>query len=358
MATRWTRYGLGLDLSKDQIHAVLGGQTQDREFKIIAQKGFRNNEKGFGELEVWIEKHRKEKDLECQVVLEVTGVYHEGVLYHLHAKGYTVCLELAKRVKRYLQFIGHKSKNDKLDGLGLAQLAVERKLVRWKPVSAHILEIRAMLRHRKALMVARVQFINQLHAQEHGAKKNGVVQASLKKMIEALQKQVDQLENKVEGLVQKDPALHTRLYRIVDSVKGLGWLSVLTVVAETNGFSSFSSIRQVVSYAGYDVVENSSGNYTGKTRISKQGNARIRSVLYMPSLCVVRAQVQPFHALHARLKERNGGLAKKALVAVQRKLLALIYTLWKREEAFDPNRTGSTGAVFQAGTSLKEVAPI
>ena len=358
METRWTRYGLGLDLSKDRIHAVLGGLTRDREFKTIARKAFGNNTKGFSELEAWIEHHRKEKELECQVVLEVTGVYHEGVLHHLHAKGYTVCLELAKRVKRYLQVLGHKSKNDRLDGAGLAQLAVERKLQPWRPVSAQILEIRAMLRHRRALMQARDQFRNQEHAQEHGAVPNPVVQASLKQMIDALEGQMGQVEGQVKALVQRDPALHVRLQRIVESVKGLGWLSVLTVVAETNGFASFSSMRQLVSYAGYDVVENSSGNFTGKTRISKQGNARIRSALYMPSLCMAKFKVQPFYALYERLLERNGGLKKKALVAIQRKLLVLIYTLWKRGEAFDPTRYGITKAVSQDRSSLKEVAPI
>jgi len=48
-----------------------------------------------------------------------------------------VCLELAKRVKKYLEVIGQKSKTDKLDGKGIAQMACERKFKSWKPNSKH-----------------------------------------------------------------------------------------------------------------------------------------------------------------------------------------------------------------------------
>lgn len=335
MAQRWMQYGLGLDLSKDQIHACLGGYTQEQEFKVIAQRRFANSEKGYAELVDWVEKHRKDKTLNWQIVLEVTGVYHEGVLYYLEKQGYPVCLELAKRVKRYLQSIGHKSKNDKLDGRGLAQMACERKLARWKPVSPKIHAIRAILRHRKALIAARGQFKNQLHALEYAVLEERSVEHSLKQIIQQLDQQIAQTQVQANELAQKDEAFYEKVLQIVDSVKGLSFISVLTIVAETNGFEAFSSIKQLVSYAGYDVVENSSGTFRGKTRISKQGNARIRAALYMPALCVVRQKLEPFYGLYLRLVTRNGGIKMKAYVAVQRKLLVLIYTLWKKNERFD-----------------------
>ena len=337
MAQRWTQYGLGLDLSKDQIHACLGGYTQEQAFKVIAQRRFANTESGYKNLVSWVEKHRKDKTLAWQIVLEVTGVYHEGVLHYLYHQGYPVCLQLAKRVKRYLQSIGHKSKNDKLDGRGLAQMACERKLTRWKPISPQIYAIRTLLRHRKAMLAARNQFKNQLHALEYAAWEERSVKRSLKQLIKQLDKQITQTQGKAEELARQDEAFYEKIHQIVDSVKGLGLISVLTVVAETNGFEDFASIKQLVSYAGYDVVENSSGNFRGKTRISKQGNARLRAALYMPALCVARQQVEPFYGLYQRLLVRNGGLKMKANVAIQRKLLVLIYTLWKKNERFDEN---------------------
>ena len=335
MVGRWIKYGIGLDLAKDSIHACFSGTTRQGEFKVIAQRRFANTPKGCAAVRAWIDKHRKDETLPYQIVLEVTGVYHEEVLYHLHEKGHPVCLELAKRVKRYLQSIGQKSKNDKLDGRGLAQLANERLLRRWEPVSVNIHAIRSQLRHRKALIVTCGQLRNQLHAIQHGHAPQKDIVRSLKQLIKQYDKHVEQAEHQAEQLAKEDEALYAQLMRIVDSVKGLGLISVLTVVAETNGFKNFHSVKQLVSYAGYDVVENSSGKFTGKTRISKQGNARIRAALYMPALAVIRCKLDPFYSLYKRLLQRNGAIKKKANVAVQRKLLVLIYTLWRKNERFD-----------------------
>ena len=89
------------------------------------------------------------------------------------------------------------------------------------------------------------------------------------------------------------------------------------------------------SYAGFDVVENSSGKHIGKTRISKRGNVHLRTAMYMPVVTMVRHKPRVFYDLYERLVRRNGGLKKKAMVAVQRKLLVMIYTLWKKNEKFD-----------------------
>jgi hypothetical protein len=55
----------------------------------------------------------------------------------------------------------------------------------------------------------------------------------------------------------------------------------------------------------------------------------------MPLIAVISSKKGFYYQLYIRLLQRNGGIKKKALVAVQRKLLALIYTLWKKNKAFD-----------------------
>jgi transposase len=110
-------------------------------------------------------------------------------------------------------------------------------------------------------------------------------------------------------------------------------LTAATIIAETNGFALFNNQKQLTSYAGYDVVENQSGKRTGKTRISKQGNSHIRRILHMPAFTAVRKNVPVCKALHERLTAK-GKKKMVAYVAVQKKLLLLIYTLWKKNEAW------------------------
>ena len=131
----------------------------------------------------------------------------------------------------------------------------------------------------------------------------------------------------------------------------MGLISLLGILAETNGFKNFTSIRQLVSYAGLDIVEHQSGQRSGKTRISKQGNARIRRILHMPALSMIRYKVEPFIGLYHRILARNGGIKMKAVVAIQRKLLVLLYVLWK-------SKTGFIQGYEQVKIAQKGVAPI
>lgn len=334
MSQNYLRYGVGLDTSKSSFHVCIGLKFKSGEFKVKAQKKFKNTLKGFEEFQIWLDKHLKE-DIPIKFLLEVTGVYHENLLYYLYKKGYEVCLEQGHRVKKYLSILGHKSKTDKLDGKGMSQMICEREIKRWSPVSEFILEIRTIIRHRKSMITMKVQLQNRLHAIMHSHQEIPYVVKSLEKSIKDLIKQIEESESRVMKLSQKDKDFYEKVEMIVESVNGLGYLTVLTIISETNGFESFENRKQLESYAGYDVVENSSGQYKGKTRISKRGNVNIRSVLYMGALSAVRAKASPFYEIYTRLVSRNGGIKKKANVAVQRKLLLITYTLWKKNEPFD-----------------------
>ncbi len=155
----------------------------------------------------------------------------------------------------------------------------------------------------------------------------------LLKQIELLCEQKEKMQQTLLCLVDEDAVLKEKFSNIL-KIKGLGALSLATIVAETDGFALTENISQLTSYAGYDVVENQSGNRTGKTKISKKGNGHIRRVLHFPSLNMVRYEQGNFHLLYQRVYERNS-IKMKGYVAVQRKLLALIYTLWKKNQPFD-----------------------
>lgn len=329
-------YGLGLDASKDKVDCCLRRKDDSGRQTVVATRKFPMTPKGFSDLLSWVLSKVKAVDLLHQVVLEATGVYHEKLLYFLHEQGLPVCLVKGKYASDYKKSIGYISKNDKIDGRCLAQLSLERELRKWKPASAEILQIRSLLRHRKALVEGKVVLENRLHALNHAHDPNTDVIDSLKELIAQYKAHARQAEKAAKTLAQKDPKFWENFERIESSLPGIGFVSLMTVLAEANGFEDFDNMKQIVSYAGYDVVENQSGKFAGKTRISKQGNAHIRSVLYMPALTAVRLGVEPLENLYLRVVQRNPKAKKIAQVAVQRKLLTYIYTLWKNEEAFEP----------------------
>lgn len=336
MATTFLRYSVGYDIGQKEIVACFLGLTASDEIKTRGRRKFSNTEAGIKQLRLWIEKMHKQPAVGLRMLMEVTGVYHERLLHRLHDWGYHVSLELGKRTKRYSQSLGIDTKNDPQDAYTLAHMALHQRLNPWKPVTKDAYLVRQKLRLREELIEARIAFGNRLHAVEAAHYQDRKVLQSLRRTVRNLQAEANKLEAQAQEHFEQDTAVWRKLYKIVDSLPGISILTGMNLVAETNGFSHITSRKQLTRYAGMDVIENQSGKFNGKTRISKQGNARIRKAMYMPTMTHIRCcQNSPVTKLYHRVLRRTG-LHKKALIAAARKLLCLFFTLWKNDQPYDP----------------------
>ena len=99
--------------------------------------------------------------------------------------------------------------------------------------------------------------------------------------------------------------------------------------------------RQLTSYAGLDVKEKQSGtSVKGKPKISKKGNRFLRKALHLPALCAIRSN-EKYKIIFIRLVGKHG-IKMKAAVAIQRKLLEMMYTLFKADKKYDINHFRKT----------------
>ena len=327
------RQNSGIDMAKDTFHA--GFTTTNEEFEISQKrpKMFKNNLSGYEEFLKWIEDCEV-KNLPMHFTMEATGVYYEGLAYFLKEKGKNVSVLLPNVAKKFAESLNIKSKTDKIDAKTLGQLGVERSLPEWKLSSEIYRELKTLTRERQRLVENRTAIKNQLHAEEHTAHPMKTTMTRMKKHIQLIDKQIASIENELRNKVSKEDFLSDKIKKIT-TIPGISFLTVVTIVAETQGFDNFTSIRQLSSFAGYDVRLKESGKFKGKTRISKKGNSHIRRAMYMPSLSTIRHS-QTYKNIYDRLYEKKGnGLI--AGTAVQRKLLGLIYTLWKNDTEFDEN---------------------
>lgn len=330
------KYSVGIDISMKSLDVCFKILHPEQKTKIKSTRKFLNTSKGFIILLEWIEKYRKNKDIPCIVVLEATGVYHENISHYLYNEGVNVAIVLPNYAKKYIQSLGFKSKNDRIDSIGLAQMGAERTLRLWTPPNEQLMDLRSLSRHKNKLKKTKTVFTNRLHAQEHSARPNKVVVKQLKSQIKLIDKHIKAIEEAIDKVLEQQSDMSKKISNIADSIKGLGKATVAAIVAETNGFELMNSQGQLISYAGYDIVQNQSGNRSGTTRISKKGNAHIRCALHFSALGVVRWDVVVFANLYKRVYDRTK-IKMKGYTAVQRKLLCLIYTLWKKDEIFDPS---------------------
>lgn len=334
------KYSTGVDMSGDDFKACFSQIDVKQLVKIKGSRKFTNTLNGYKAFDTWLKKYQKDKSVPLKITVEATGIYHEKLAYYLHHKGYHVCVVLPNRSRKYLASLGLKSKTDKLDAKGLAQMGAEQNLKSWQPFSDHIYELKTLTRHRSRIQKMITRTTNQIHAHQRMGYVTKSVIRQLKQLLKTHKKQLTAVEQEIEKVLQKDEKLASKAKRIAQSINGVGLMTVVTLVAETNGFYLFTAQRQLTSYCGYDVVENQSGKRKGKTKISKKGNSYIRKALHFPALNVVRLQTGTFPGLFYRILERTH-IPMKGYVAVQRKLLCLIYALWKKDQACEANKIAS-----------------
>ena len=334
------KYAVGIDVSKDKFDVCFCEINTVQQINIKSSGRFCNTDKKFKEFDLWLGKNQKEK-IPLILMMEATGVYYDKIALYLYKKGYSVSVVLPTKAKKYMQALGLKSKNDKIDAKGLARMAAEQKHDLWQPMGDYFYKLRQLTRYHEQLQQSKTHFANQIHALEHGSFQVKEVVRHQRKMILLIEKQIVETLKFIKEHVNSSEEVKQKVDNIC-LIKGIGLLTVATIIGETNGFEMFENIRQLVSYSGYDVVENQSGKHFGKTKISKKGNAHIRRILHMPSFTVVRYDQKPFADLFERVYERTN-IKMKGYVAVQKKMLIYIYTLWKNNQPYQPRVNNISG---------------
>lgn len=327
------KLSLGIDIAKDDCKCNLSALNTDLEVKTVASKTFSNSANGLQELLSWVSKHQGKLPVPLSVVIEASGVYYERYALGLQEAGYYISVVLPNKAKKYMEALGIKSKNDQIDAKGLAQMGCEQKLEEWSPLSPFFMKLRTLTRLHEDIQNKKSDTANQLHALKHSAVEMPDAISILESLLDVFEKQLSGIKILIEEHINSNALVKEKIENL-SSIKGVGLLTAATIAAETNGFQLIKNIPQLVSYAGYDVVEDQSGKRVGKTRISKKGNSHIRRILHMPSLQMKTYQVGTMGALFERTYKKHG-IKKKSYVAIQRKLLIVLYTLWKKNEKFD-----------------------
>ena len=129
---------------------------------------------------------------------------------------------------------------------------------------------------------------------------------------------------------------HTKKAKELDD-KGIGVVTAASFLGEVGDPLRFQNARQIANYAGYNLVEDSSGKSKSGTCISKRGRKQLRSLLYQMAFTMVGSNAE-MKALYNHLTTRKTNPLKKkqALVVVSKKIITVIYSLLKKQETYKP----------------------
>ena len=140
-------------------------------------------------------------------------------------------------------------------------------------------------------------------------------------------------------------------------IKGIGIVSAANIFGEVGDFRRFENERQIHRLAGYNLTENSSGNSKSKTRISKRGRKRLRSVLFQSAMVMVstNGEMKAYYE-HLKTREANPLKRKQALVVVAKKIITIIYKLVTKKIKYDSNLVFNNYVSRQINNTLEKAA--
>ena len=169
-----------------------------------------------------------------------------------------------------------------------------------------------------ALLTIREEYATELHAAilEYKAKIANV-ELRMIEIYQQLQSQDQQLPAARKGVVT--------------------WRMLARLIAETGPLDDFCSWRQIMRYAGLNLLERQSGKFKGQLRISRRGRAAIRKILNKIALSlVIRGRL--FSKYYRRKKDEDKMPGDKAMTCVMRKILKMIYGWSRSGQEFDETR--------------------
>jgi len=270
---------IGLDVGKDELFACLrdGGQQPKQ-----AATHFANTPTGHRKLLSWLGKITTAAE-QIHVVMESTSVYWESIAICVHEAGHLVSVVNAAQIKFFAKSLLRRGKTDVLDAELIAHYGEVMRPACWTPPEAELVELRALVRGRDAIVELITLEKGRHHAMEHQSRPSRTAQDWVEARQQFLEAQLKAANQAIGALVKSSAGLRAQVEVLV-SVPGVGPLTAVTLLTETMHVGDMKHSDQWAAFAGLSPMPCQSGNFTGKTRMSRIGNARLRRAFYLCAL--------------------------------------------------------------------------
>lgn len=270
--------------------------------------------------------------MSAHCVMEATGPYYLKLAVYLQSNGIKVSVVNPLVIKRFSQMRMLKAKTDKADARLIALYAEKEVPSPWQAPKPILLKIQQEQSVLDGLNKQLRMLKNQMESIEVQPFKSKEALTALMAVTSEIERQVSIME---ESIFKKVEVTFSKELKLITSIPGIGMKTAIALLVATNAFSTFSSAKQVASYIGIcPRIYQSGSSIKGKGHITKMGDARIRTLLYMGA-CSAKKYNLACQQLYDRLVE-NGKAKKLALIAVANKLVKQAYAIVTSNEMYNP----------------------
>ena len=260
-------------------------------------------------------------------VVEPTGSYSELVAHLGQQAGREVLSAPPRAARQFLTSLNPRAKTDAVDAKGLAQFGASR------PLRPYVLP-QGWQRTMRHLLAARKGLSRSLSSLRQQARALPEAAALLRPATQDLAKRLKAVDERIAQLSKQQPEC-ARL----DAIPGFGPV-VSAALAVRLQMTQFERADQFVAYIGLDLRVRESGKLVGRRKLSKNGDADLRWLLYLAAQASQRSNDRTFAGQCER--ELAKGLTKtQALCAVARKMAKVAWALMRSGQEYNPARVYS-----------------
>lgn len=227
------------------------------------------------------------------------------------------------RIEKFLQSSGFRLSTFISDIFGVSGMGILKHLAKHGSITLQDLDIylKTKTRHKiNEIMLAINSELN-LHQRQF--------LSMLIKHLEQLRINLKEVESEITSEIQK----FEHQIEVIDTIPGIDKTAASAIIAEIGiDMSCFKTAEHICSWAGLSPGNNESAGKKKRTHVNR-GNPYIKSILCEVAWVITRLRKTYLSAWYWKLKQRKG--AKKAIVALARKLLVIIYTMLKTDATYD-----------------------
>jgi transposase len=314
---------LGIDVSKDTLDVSIIIRSKTRTLQ------FANAPEGWRALGAWLKQYKIPR---VHAGLEATGRYSLGVALALHDAGHVVSVVNPAQIRDFARSKLGRNKTDKIDSTYIRDYVVACAPPAWTPPSPALRRLCELRTMRDGFVASHVEWRNRGATAGADLTAQQLAQAT----IAHLQLQIAAVDKAIAQTIDEDDQLRGKRDLLL-SINGVGETLAAIILAELPGPEVLKSSAQAVAYAGLNPRKFQSGSSINlPTRISKIGNAKLRTALFMPAMAAMRYN-PVIAAVVQRLRAKGRLKGKQIVIAAMRKLLVICFGVLKTRKPFDPN---------------------
>ncbi|MCG2618224.1 IS110 family transposase [Terrimonas sp. NA20] len=268
------------------------------------------------------------------VVMEHTGRYSHRLETFLQEQGIGYCKLSSLQIKRSLGIT--RGKSDRVDAQRIAEYGWLRRdiLQAQDPLQPQLQQLQSLLSLRAKLVRDRAGYVCRL--KETKATSSSCCLAfeikSQQKVIDYLKKSIDEVEEQIKALIKAEPALD-KTSKLLQSVKGIGWLIAASMICYTANFKKFANARKFNCYAGMAPFKHDSGtSIRGRARVSHLANKEAKRLFTLAAYSAINHNEELRQYYQRRLAE--GKRKMSCINIIRAKLVARIFSIVKRQTPY------------------------